>query len=121
MRNLAIFLTSPSGRIGRKSFWLFLISSYFIFFGSLFLVEFYFKDVFIISTPLMVLALFAHFTHIIIWIKRLHDRNHSGYTILIGIIPIAGLAWLFIQAGILPGNKNKNKYRIPGSGEMFRY
>lgn len=118
-RNWIAFLTSPSGRIGRKSFWIFLTASYFMFVMPLALTEFYFKDNIRIMIPLIVVALLAWFVNLIIWIKRLHDRNRSGIAILIGAIPIAGVVWLFIEAGQMPGNRRANQFEKPGSGEGY--
>ncbi len=43
-------------------------------------------------------------------IKRWHDRNKSGWWILIGLIPIIGPIWVLIETGFLPGTPGPNDY-----------
>ena len=53
---------------------------------------------------------------LIIWpslaltVKRWHDRDKSGWWVFIGIIPIIGIIWAFIENGFLPGTKEPNQY-----------
>ena len=43
--------------------------------------------------------------------KRAHDRNHPGwYPIVVGVIPILGMAWLLIEFGFFSGTDGPNKY-----------
>jgi uncharacterized membrane protein YhaH (DUF805 family) len=46
-------------------------------------------------------------------IKRWHDRNKSGWWWLVGMIPLIGPLWVFIECGCLPGTYGSNDY-----GEM---
>jgi len=46
-------------------------------------------------------------------IKRWHDRNKSGWMILINLIPIIGLIWVIIDLGFLKGTTDPNKYGAP--------
>jgi len=43
-------------------------------------------------------------------IKRWHDRDKSGWWILIGLIPIIGGIWALIECGFLDGTQGPNKY-----------
>ncbi len=43
-------------------------------------------------------------------IKRWHDRNKSGWWVLITLIPIIGPIWALIETGILPGTPGPNDY-----------
>lgn len=43
-------------------------------------------------------------------IKRWHDRDKSGWWILIGFIPIIGGIWTLIECGFLDGTPGPNKY-----------
>jgi uncharacterized membrane protein YhaH (DUF805 family) len=53
---------------------------------------------------------------LIIWpslaltVKRWHDRDKSGWWVLIGLIPIVGLIWAFIETGFISGTKGSNHY-----------
>jgi len=42
--------------------------------------------------------------------KRWHDRNQSGWMVLINLIPIVGGLWSFIELGFGPGTKWANEY-----------
>lgn len=42
--------------------------------------------------------------------KRAHDRNHSGWFVLIGLIPFVGGLWLLIELGFMAGTPGPNQY-----------
>lgn len=42
--------------------------------------------------------------------KRCHDRDKSGWFLLIWLIPIVGPIWLLIELGFLRGSVGKNTY-----------
>lgn len=43
-------------------------------------------------------------------IKRWHDRDKSGWWVLIGLIPIIGFWWVLIECGFLEGTQGPNQY-----------
>ena len=43
-------------------------------------------------------------------IKRWHDRDKSGWWILITFIPIIGAVWAFVENGCLRGTEGPNRY-----------
>ncbi len=43
-------------------------------------------------------------------VKRWHDRDKSGWWILIGFVPIIGGLWALIETGFLEGTKGDNQY-----------
>ncbi|MEN8040981.1 MAG: DUF805 domain-containing protein [Actinomycetota bacterium] len=43
-------------------------------------------------------------------VKRWHDRDKSGWWILIGLVPIIGGLWALIETGFLPGTDGNNQY-----------
>ena len=43
-------------------------------------------------------------------VKRAHDRNHSGWFLLVGLIPLIGWLWVLIEFGFLRGTVGENKY-----------
>ena len=45
-----------------------------------------------------------------ITVKRYHDRNKSGWWILIVFVPVIGAIWYFIEVGFLPGTSGPNTY-----------
>lgn len=46
---------------------------------------------------------------IAVTIRRLHDTNHSGWWLFIGLIPIVGVIWLFVLT-VTDSNPGENKY-----------
>jgi uncharacterized membrane protein YhaH (DUF805 family) len=43
-------------------------------------------------------------------VKRWHDRNKSGWWVLIGFVPVIGGIWYLIECGFLPGTTGPNTY-----------
>jgi uncharacterized membrane protein YhaH (DUF805 family) len=43
-------------------------------------------------------------------VKRWHDRDKSGWMVLINLIPIIGWLWTFIECGFLDGTPGPNRY-----------
>lgn len=46
-------------------------------------------------------------------VTRLHDRNHSAWWLLFGLIPVVGGILLFVQTGFLRGDGGPNRYGPP--------
>ena len=51
---------------------------------------------------------------IIVHIKRFHDRDKSGWWVLIGLVPIIGAIWLLIELGFLKGTPGAEPVRSAG-------
>jgi uncharacterized membrane protein YhaH (DUF805 family) len=100
------FLFSFEGRITRQQYWLrFTLPSFVI---SLILGV-------LAAVPVMgVISIL--YTIAIIWpsiavgAKRCHDRDRSGWFLLIGLIPILGAIWLLIDLGFLRGTSGPNRF-----------
>lgn len=45
-----------------------------------------------------------------VYVKRFHDRDKSGWWVLIALIPIIGFFWILIELGILEGTAGPNQY-----------
>lgn len=43
-------------------------------------------------------------------IKRFHDRDKSGWWVLIALIPIIGFFWILIELGMLEGTAGPNQF-----------
>jgi uncharacterized membrane protein YhaH (DUF805 family) len=43
-------------------------------------------------------------------IKRFHDRDKSGWFVLISFIPVIGPIWLLIELGFLRGSAGDNRF-----------
>ncbi len=43
-------------------------------------------------------------------VRRWHDRDKSGWWILIGLIPMVGPIWSFVECGFLDGTPGPNRF-----------
>ena len=97
---------SFDGRIGRRTFW---------------------TGILLILVPSIVIGIIdamveAEGTLVTIWqilliwpslalsVKRWHDRDKSGWWVLIGFIPIIGAIWSLIETGFLAGTDGPNRF-----------
>ncbi|MCH8990959.1 MAG: DUF805 domain-containing protein [Acidobacteria bacterium] len=95
------------GRINRAKFWSgvgALIVAYIVIF-VLFAID---------SSALRALLGVAYLA--MIWpslaisIKRWHDRDKSGWWVLIGLVPVIGGIWALVETGFLAGTSAPNQY-----------
>lgn len=101
--SLSKILFSFDGRINRKTYW--AIFTPILIICALSGVGYTDGNVWQLLVVLILL-----WPGIAIQIKRWHDRNKSGYWILINLIPVVGPIWATIELGFLPGTKGKNRF-----------
>jgi uncharacterized membrane protein YhaH (DUF805 family) len=115
-------LFSFQGRINRAKFWLLTIAAdiaWIILMGVLFAVVGGSIDA--DGTPnlgggaigaLLFLVLLVVFVWIglAIGVKRWHDRDKSGWWVLIALVPVIGSLWYLIECGFLKGTTGANTY-----------
>ena len=58
-------------------------------------------------------ALAALIPAILVDIKRWHDRDKSGWWMLIALVPIIGTIWFLIELGFLAGTPGPNRFGPP--------
>jgi uncharacterized membrane protein YhaH (DUF805 family) len=110
------FYFSPEGRINRQQFWLWLVLPLTAIELLLALVDVktgnYNRElgVGLISG---IFALIALIPAIMVYIKRFHDRDKSGWWALIGLIPVIGAIWLLIELGFFAGTPGPNRFGPP--------
>lgn len=128
-------LFSFNGRIGRLAYWLASISlSVFIILmqSIIKLLQIQVDNLASISDPhskltssvfLLVITLFILAVLIVyMWAalavpaKRWHDRGKSAWWVLMGLIPIVGWIWTFVECGCLPGTPGANRYGASPDG-----
>ncbi len=61
----------------------------------------------IISLILLVVLVWVSLA---IAVKRWHDRNKSGWWVLINFVPVIGGLWQLIECGFLKGTTGQNQY-----------
>ncbi len=116
--SLSALLFSTKGRITRTTYWLFGLA-YFILSIIAVSVDFMLLGGFGVleqQTPppffgifTGILGLVGFFPALAIQIKRLHDRDRSGWFLLLNFVPFLNL-WVGIEIGFLPGTIGQNQY-----------
>jgi uncharacterized membrane protein YhaH (DUF805 family) len=62
------------------------------------------------STGMWIVALIMLWPSLAVGVKRCHDRNKSGWWMLLALIPVIGFLWWLIDLGILDGTLGPNRY-----------
>ena len=105
-------LFSTRGRITRSDYWLRFVLPYFVIFVVISYIDltagtYYDKlDVGLLS---LLFALAVLYPWIAVGIKRCHDRNRTGWFLLIGLIPLVSI-WLVVELGFLRGTVGQNRF-----------
>ncbi len=116
--SLSNLLFSTKGRITRTTYWLFGLG-YFILSIIAVSIDFMLLGGFGVleqQTPprffgifTAILGLVGFFPALAIQIKRLHDRDRSGWFLLLNFVPLLNL-WVGIEIAFLPGTIGQNQY-----------
>jgi uncharacterized membrane protein YhaH (DUF805 family) len=64
----------------------------------------------IAGVVIFVMVVLATWIHIAVAVKRYHDRNKSGWWVLIVFVPVIGGLWYLIECGFLRGTPGPNSY-----------
>jgi uncharacterized membrane protein YhaH (DUF805 family) len=56
------------------------------------------------------LAIPAAWANLALQAKRWHDRDKSGWWILVNLVPLVGGLWSFVETGLLPGTPGPNQF-----------
>jgi len=119
--DISFLLFNFQGRVRRLHYWLAAIGAGVVL-GTVAMVILSFSG--IASghpNPIVMLPLFAIYA-LDIWIgialgvKRCHDRDKSGWFLLVGLIPIIGGLWLLIDLGFLDGTPGPNRFGASPKG-----
>jgi uncharacterized membrane protein YhaH (DUF805 family) len=105
------------GRICRKDYWLKFIVPYLVLYAIVFGIQVAllgnFMDAanpsFQIPWLLLIFVLLMIYPSIAAGIKRVHDRNRSGWFLLLAFVPILNI-WLMIELYFLPGTPGDNRF-----------
>lgn len=111
-----------SGRIPRRTYWLWSIVSALVLYAILIPVMIFTAPAEtaassnpegispIATITMLILYIPMVWIGLALQIKRWHDRGKSGWWCLIGLIPIVGAIWAFIEVGCLRGTLGANEY-----------
>jgi uncharacterized membrane protein YhaH (DUF805 family) len=111
--DLKQFYLSPQGRVGRQDWWLKYVLVFVVIsvVASVLDASLGLTDPEQGVGPISAIAILVMiYPIIIVNIKRYHDRNKSGWWILIALIPIVGPIWQLIELGFLRGTTGQNRF-----------
>lgn len=108
---LAALLLSFDGRIPRRAYWGVTLTALGAFYAMVFAILFAFGE----ESPIVMGAISILYVPMVwislaVQVKRWHDRDKSGWWIFIGVIPIVGPLWAFVEAGCLRGTLGPNRF-----------
>jgi uncharacterized membrane protein YhaH (DUF805 family) len=104
-------LFSFKGRIPRRVYWGASIATTIVFYVVIFGLIFVFgEDSLAVTSGIMLLYIPLIWVSLALQVKRWHDRDKSGWWILIGFIPLIGAIWAFVELGCLRGTGGPNSY-----------
>jgi uncharacterized membrane protein YhaH (DUF805 family) len=72
----------------------------------------------IASTAIVALGVLVTWISLAVAVKRYHDRDKSGWWLLIVFVPVIGGLWYLIECGFLRGTDGHNNY---GPDPLDRY
>jgi uncharacterized membrane protein YhaH (DUF805 family) len=101
-------LFSFEGRINRQPYWLFNVALIVVL-GVTAAIDMSIGDPEpgFLSVGLM---LFSWWPSLAIQVKRWHDRDKSGWWVLISLIPVIGAIWALVENGFLTGTEGNNRF-----------
>ncbi len=105
-------LSSFDGRIPRKTFWIAFLSLQLPLgtVTAIIDISMGYEDPDSAGPATLIVVAVIFLPMLAIYIKRLHDRNKSGWFVLINLVPFVGQIWFFIEIGLLPGTDGPNLY-----------
>jgi len=104
-------LFSFDGRIPRRTFWgasILILVAYFAI--VLVLMMIFGAESGATSIGALIMYVPLIWSSLALQIKRWHDRDKSGWWVLIQLIPLIGPIWAFVEAGCLRGTVGDNQY-----------
>jgi uncharacterized membrane protein YhaH (DUF805 family) len=102
------FLFSFQGRVGRQQYWLMVVLTVPFAIAAAIINGGIRHDP--SETPGVLLLLPMVWPAFAVTIKRWHDRDKSGWWILINLIPVVGDFWSLIENGFLKGTPGENRF-----------
>ena len=100
-------LFSFEGRINRKPYWMFFLGVILVNIIVAVIAGVLGKLGFIILVPYVIALTWAGLA---VSVKRWHDRDKSGWWVLIGLIPVIGTIWVLVENGFLAGTAGANRF-----------
>jgi uncharacterized membrane protein YhaH (DUF805 family) len=101
-------LFSFEGRINRKPYWMFFLCAILLNIAAVALS--------MVLGKTMGMIFVAAYSIALVWfglavsVKRWHDRDKSGWWVLISLVPLIGTIWVLIENGFLKGTEGQNRF-----------
>lgn len=110
-KGLAWILFSFEGRIPRRVYWAATLATTAIFYLIIFVVMgLAGPESDFVGIAMLVCVIPMFWISLAVQIKRWHDRDKSGWWVLINLVPYIGGIWAFIEVGCLRGTIGKNQF-----------
>ncbi len=108
---LSQLLFSTKGRIPRSTYWYYTLAIFLISIIAFILDLIFrtFNEDIGIGLFTIIVSLIFMLPSYAVSIKRLHDRDRSGWFLLVAIIPLVSI-WVWIEVGFLRGTYGANQY-----------
>lgn len=104
----AQILFSFNGRIPRKTYWLWGVLA---LLGAAAGISMLLRIAGVGETTTeMLVQLLVVWPAVAVSVKRWHDRNKSGWWVLINLIPVVGALWTLVENGFLRGTPGPNRF-----------
>lgn len=106
-------LFSFRGRIRRSTYWKIFLALIGIMIVVVFIGIAMNVNEIVATTFLVILYIPLIWISLALQVKRWHDRDKSGWFVLVSFIPIIGPIWAFIENGCLAGSDTDNRFGPP--------
>lgn len=104
-------LLDPRGRLSRRGFWLWGVAA---LTGLAILLHALLGIARVrLATAETIVNAMLLWPALAVAIKRWHDRDRSGWWVLVLLVPVVGWVWMLVVNGFLPGTPGPNRYGPP--------
>lgn len=100
------FLLTYEGRFNRSRYWAFTL----VYIGAYIVATIIDSVIGTEGVLTLLFSLAALYPAVCVAIKRWHDRDKSGWWVLIALIPVIGAIWTLVECGILKGTEGPNRF-----------
>ena len=107
--------TNFEGRLKRQGFWVATLVLWAVSLVLSLIAGLLFGSGIIGNLVQVIISLVVLVPSLAVAVKRFHDRDKSGWWVLIVFIPIIGLIWYIVELGFLPGTPGPNRYGLEPS------
>lgn len=115
--SLRALLIGLQGRVGRRTWWLWGILM------PLGMALYFTVLLRVVGLPPrhtdLLVNLLLFWPTLAVSVKRWHDRNKSGWWVLIALVPFVGWIWVLVENGFLRGDAGANRFGDPPSQERL--